>query len=210
MSVEFTQKWVEQAVQKLFNKNDITADDMKKIKYLLIGESFENDFYIQMSLEKPPKPFADYEGGDEWTFCLRGDDISKLVEKFKDTKDDYLSMYGLDSEDEEWEETIYSEKAEKRWEDFSGTVAEERYYERCDNDDAFDEWYENVRENTWNDINLFTGVEVLRVHGLTIPDLLFLKNFPELRVVELVETVFHTTEGIELLLKLEQLSCWGD
>ena len=37
-----------------------------------------------MSLEAPPKPFVDSGGGDEWYLCLRGGDIARLVEKFKD------------------------------------------------------------------------------------------------------------------------------
>lgn len=211
--MEFSQKWIADAVSELLGKpvTEITAEDMAKIKYLAFGESFQNNFFIEISLEQPPKPFVNSDGGDEWAYCLRGEDISKLVEKFKGRNNERLSMYGLDREDEEWQEYTYSKKAEKVWENFKKSVKTTKYYESFDDDDEWDKWYDGVAESAYKDIELFTGLEVLRVQGLDkIPDLTFLDKLPDLRVIELVETEFTSTDGIEKLIRLEQVACWLD
>ena len=64
--VEFTQKWIEDAVKKLQEKEDIYESDMEKIKYLRIGSDFANSYIIEMSTSTPPDPFYDTDGGDEW------------------------------------------------------------------------------------------------------------------------------------------------
>ena len=208
MAVEFTQKWVEQAVQKLLGKEQIEVSDLARIKYLAIGETFNNDFFIEMSLESPPKPFVDSDGGDEWYLCLRGGEIAPLVEKFKDEKSDVqIFMFGLEREDEEWEKYVSSGKAKKLWSDFSQSIVSESNYEEHESDD-FDAWYDGVYSSTWRDVTLFTGVEVLRIKGLEFPDFSFLESFPDLRVAEFIETTFDTAKDIERLNSLEQLSCY--
>ncbi len=209
MSVEFSQKWVGQAVQKLFGRSALEPTDLEEIKYLTIGESFENDFFIEMSVEQPPKPFVNTDGGDEWAFCLRGSDISELVKTYKDDSGFQLSMFELEREDKKWQRYCFSGTAEKLWSAFSESVLEERYYEEH-SDEEFDEWYDGVRASIWRDIALFAGVEVLRIHGLEIPDLMFLKKFTNLRTAEFVETTFNSANGIERLNVLEQLACWRD
>lgn len=210
MSAEFTQKWIESAVRGLLGKDAVGESDLAKIKYLAIGESFQNDFFIEMSLEQPPKPFVNFNGGDEWTYCLRGADIKPLIDKFKGRTDVELSMYGLDKEDKAWEEIIFTEKSESLWKKFSKRVSKERHYEKHTDLDEWHAWYDGVSASLWRDITLFTGVEVLRIQGLEIPDLTFLDNFPDLRALELVETEFAKTDGIEKLERLEQLACWLD
>lgn len=210
MSVEFIQKWIESAVCGLLGNDAVDESDLAKIKYLAVGESFQNDFFIEMSLEQPPKPFVNFDGGDEWTYCLRGADIKPLIEKFKGKTDVELSMFGLDKEDEEWEEIIFTEESESLWKKFSKCVSKDRYYEKHTDLDEWDAWYDGVSASLWRDISLFTGVEVLRIQGLDIPDLTFLDNFPDLRALELVETKFAKTDGIEKLERLEQLACWLD
>lgn len=208
--MDFSQKWVEKAVCKLFGKDEADGSDLAKIKYLAIGESFDNDFFIEMSVGEPPKPFVNADGGDEWAFCLRGGDIAKLIEENKGETDVQLSMYGLEREDKKWQKYCRSDKAEKLWARFAESVVGERYYEKHDNDDEFEKWYDGVRGSLWRDLAQFTGIEVLRVQGLRIPDLTFLDKFISLRAAEFVETVFASTEGIERLSKLEQLACWLD
>ncbi len=68
-------------------------------------------------------------------------------------------------------------------------------------------WYDGVRAEAWRDIPLFSGIEVLRIHGLCLPDFGSISALPELRVAEFVETEFEKSDGIEDLLKLEQVSC---
>lgn len=209
MKVEFTQKWVEEAVCKLFGRETVDESDLAEIKYLSIGESFDNNFFIEASVEQPPKPFVDSEGGDEWLVCLRGDDISRLVEKFKDqTSIVRIFMFGLTRKDEDWMKYVSSVEAKKLWSDFSKSLLCERYYEKHENDDEFEAWYDEVAQNTGRDVTLFTGVEVLRIKGLEFPDFSFLESFPKLRAAEFVETAFHSARGIEILNKLEQLSCY--
>ncbi len=209
MSLNFSQEWIAERLADFFQKPvyDITAEDMAGIKYLHIGESFDNEFMLYVSTEIPPDPFVDSDGGDEWAFCLRGDDITKLVDKFKGMENEQLYMFGLDHEDEEWEELISSDEAEAGWKSFTESVMGSSYYEQLD-DDEFDKWYDGISENTWRDIMLFTGVEVLRVQGLDFPDLGFLDVMPDLRVLELVETRFASMRGIEKLSRLKQLACW--
>lgn len=209
MKAEFTQKWVEQAVCKLFGKDEVGESDLAKIKYLAIGESFQNDFFIEISLEEPPKPFVNTDGGDEWACCLRGEDIAKLTEKFNGEMNVRLSMFGLYRKDEEWQKYCYSNKAKMLWRKFTESVVKERYFEKHE-DDEFDEWYDGVCASLWCDLALFTGVEVLRLQGMEIPDLTFLEKFTNLRTAELVETKFVSTDGIEILNRLEQLACWLD
>lgn len=211
--MEFSQNWIAKAVSELLNKpvSDITAEDMAKIKYLAFGASFQNDFFIEISFEQPPKPFVNFDGGDEWAFCLRGEDISKLVEEYKDQKNRRISMYGLDREDEEWLKFVFSKKAEKAWEKFLESIRTSDYYESFENDEEcekWEKWYDGVAESAHKDIVLFTGLEVLRVQGLnSVPDFTFLDKLPDLRVIEIVETEFVSFEGIEKLTRLEQVAC---
>lgn len=211
MRLVFSQKWVAEVLADFFDKpaEDISVEDMASIKYLAFGESFNNDFFIELSVEQPLKPFVNSNGGDEWLFCLRGDDISKLVEEYNGRENAQLSMYGLDREDDKWQKYACSKKAEKLWETFSKSIKGANYYEQL-SDDEFEKWYDDIRENAYRDIAFFTGVEVLRIQGLKFPDFGFLDAMPNLRVAEFVETVFVSTVGIEKLLGLEQIACWLD
>lgn len=206
MSIEFTQKWIEDAVRGALGD----SADLARIKYLAIGESFDNDFFIDLSRETPPKPFVNTDGGDEWICCLRNGDIAKLVEKYRGKTNIQMSCFGIDRPDDaDWRNYCFSDEAKEKWNKFRESISDALYYEELP-DDEFERWYYGVTENTWRDVAEFTGAEVLRVHGLEFPDFKFLENFHNLRAVEFVETVFTSAEGIENLLKLEQLSCWMD
>lgn len=206
MSVEFTQKWIENAVRDVLGD----SSNPERIKYLVIGESFDNDFFIEMSSEVPPKPFVNTDGGDEWTCCLRNGDIAKLVEKYRGQNDVQMSFFGIKrDEDENWREYCFSDTAKSLWNTFRKSISTANYYEELPGDE-FEKWYDGVRENTWRDFAAFSGVEVLWIQGLVIPDFKFLDNFPNLRVAVFVETVFVASDGIENLQKLEQLGCWLD
>lgn len=204
MGTIFTQNWIKDAVENL------CGSDLAKIKYLEFGESFDNDYYIKMSLETPPKPFVCTEGGDEWMFCLRQDDISPLLEKYKEKKDIQLS-FDLDvEEDEKWSDYVWSDEAKTKWESFAQSITENHYYEQIEDYDEWNKWYENVRVNAWKDICLFKGIEVLKIQGLCIPDFGVFGQLPDLRCLELVETAFDSGKDISGLGKLEQLCCWMD
>ena len=229
--VEFTQKWIGDAVKKLLQKEEIYESDMEKIKYLRIGDEFTNNFIIEMSTSTPPDPFYDADGGDEW---IQGPDGGTLTGRFiplyidyakenpfeyidSDTRErsfqltdyhfwhEYEEEYEESEEDgEDWEDT------EKKWRSFEKTILYKRYREEFDDLDMWDEWYEKVEQSIQQDIGLFTGLEVLRIQGAEYQDLTFLRTMPKLRVWEVVETKFKSLEGIDDLVRLKQLCCWLD
>lgn len=65
--IEFTQKWIGNAVKKFLQKEDIYESDMERIKYMRIGDcNFGGEYTIEISTETPPDPFYTEDGGDEW------------------------------------------------------------------------------------------------------------------------------------------------
>ena len=229
--VEFTQKWIGDAVKKLLQKEDIYESDMDRIKYLLIGSDFYNRYTIQMSTAAPPDPFCDTDGGDEWETngdgaTVTGRFIKLFIDYMKENPFDYIDSctgersfqlseyyfwdkYGKEYEEsevegEDWEDTV------KKWKDFEKTVQHVRYTDEFENDDVFDEWCKQTEQSIQLDIGLFTGLEVLRLQGAEYRDLTFLRAMPLLRVLEVVESKFSSLEGIDDLVRLKQLCCWLD
>lgn len=231
--VKFTQKWMEDAVKKLLQKEDIYESDMEKIRYLRIGNAFNGYFMIEISTAAPPDPFEDIDGGDEWELggdgaTVTGRFIQLYIDYMKENPFDYmdsetgertfqLSQFSfwrkfekeyaeseMQEDKESWEDT------EKKWRTFEKTILCTTYTEDFDSDDAFDEWEQQVERSIQQDIVLFTGLEVLRTQGAEYQDMTFLKTMPQLRVWEVVETKFRSLEGIEDLVRLKQLCCWVD
>ena len=62
----------------------------------------------------------------------------------------------------------------------------------------------------YRDILHFTGVQVLRITELVMPDYKVFQEMKQLRVLELVETHFASDEGCGCLKGLQQLACWLD
>ena len=236
--VEFTQKWIEDAVKKLFQKEEIYESDMEKIKYLRIGEDFDLGYMIEMSMETPPDPFYDTDGGDEWNLGTAGGTmIGKFIRLFidyiKENPFDYIDSYTgehrfqlsdlefWDEYEEEWDEyeKEHEESGEywedwedtlKKWKAFEKTILCETYHEKFDDEDEEDEWYQRIRQAIQQDIGLFTGLEVLRTQGGEYQDMTFLRTMPQLRVWEVVDTYFLSLAGIDDLARLKQLCCWMD
>lgn len=231
----FTQKWIEDAVKKLLQKDDIYESDMKKIKYLRIGVNFDCGcgYIIEMSTEVPPEPFYDTDGGDEWETggggaTVTGRFIQSYIDYIKenhfesidpDTGEQFLqlSQFGFWSEfKKEYDEAGIEEYREdwedtvKNWKSFEKTILYETYKENFDSDDAFGEWEQQAGRAIQQDIGLFTGLEVLRIQGTEYQDMTFLRAMPLLRVLEVVETQFASLEGIDGLVQLKQLCCWLD
>lgn len=207
-TVTFTQKWIEDAVRH-FLKNaqePITVQDLERIKYLKVGESFDNDFIIELSEQRPPDPFADTDGGDEWIFALQGEDIRKFLTD-PDTDLHRLSAFGFEYEENP---AAGSHKARKNWNDYRETIYQERYYEKIEDDEQWEQWYEETRGNIYKDLSLFTGLFVLRIQGTAMPDYTVFARMEHLAVLELVGTCFANQGGMERLYGLKQLSCWLD
>ena len=230
--VEFTQKWIGDAVKKLLGKEDIYESDMEKIKYLRIGSDFANSYIIEMSTSTPPDPFYDTDGGDEWKTgsngpTLTGRFIQLYIDYAKENTFEYIDSdtgersFQLSSfrfrheheyEEHEESEEYYGdwEDTEKKWRSFEKTILSVEYWEEFDDDDAWDAWCEKVERSIQQDIGLFTGLEVLRIQGAEYQDMTFLRTMPKLRVLEVVETYFASMEGIDDLVRLKQLCCWLD
>lgn len=228
----FTQKWIEDAVKKLLQKEDIYESDMEKIKYLRIGEdfNFNGGYMIEMSTEVPPEPFCDTDGGDEWETggdgaTVTGRFIRLYIDYIKENPFDFidsdtgersfqLSQFDFWNEfQEEYEESEIEEDWEdsvKKWESFEKTILCETYMEEFDDDDVFEEWYRQIGRGIQQDIGLFAGLEVLRIQGAEYQDMTFLRAMPLLRVLEVVETRFASLEGMDDLVRLKQLCCWVD
>lgn len=207
-TVTFTQKWIEDAVRH-FLKNaqePITVQDLERIKYLKVGESFDNDFIIELSEQRPPEPFADTDGGDEWIFALQGEDIRKFLTD-PDTDLHRLSAFGFEYEENP---AAGSREARKNWNDYRETIYQERYYEKIEDDEQWEQWYEETRGNIYKDLSLFTGLFVLRIQGTAMPDYTVFAGMEHLAVLELVGTCFADQGGMERLYGLRQLSCWLD
>ena len=236
--IKFTQKWIEDAVKKMFQKEEIYESDMEKIKYLRIGDTFGHGYMIEMSMATPSDPFEDTDGGDEWIPGIEGGTIiGRFIQVFidyrKENPFDYIDSYTgkhvfeLSDHDfwheyeEEWYkyEEEYEESEEdledwkdlvKRWKSFEKTILCETYIEKIDDYDAWYEWRRRVGRTIQQDIGLFTGLEVLRMQGGEYQDMTFLRMMPRLRVWEVVETKFLSLEGIDDLVQLKQLCCWMD
>lgn len=193
--VKFAQKWIEDAVKKLLQKEEIYESDMEKIKYLRIGSNFNNGYMIELSMATPPDPFCDTDGGDEWTPGTEGGMvIGKFIQLFidymKENPFEYIDSYTgehvfelsdlhfWDEYEEEWDK--YQEECEEleedgdgedwkdienEWKAFEKTILCEIYREKFDNKDAWTEWSKRVGRAIQQDMGLFTGLEVLRTQG---------------------------------------------
>lgn len=232
--IEFTQKWIGDAVKKLLQKEDIYESDMEKIKYLRIGDChFAYEYSLEMSTAAPPEPyFGDPYCGDEWDPGVYGPLTGRFIQLYID----YAKENPFDSIDPEtgertfqlsdfkfWhqyeEEYKETEEDEDEWEDidiekeqkdFEKTILCERYRGETSGEDAYEEWFRRTGWGIQQDIRLFSGLEVLRLYGAKYQDMTFLRAMPLLRVLEVVDTEFISLEGIDDLVRLKQLCCWLD
>ena len=93
--IEFTQKWIGDAVKKLLQKEDIYESDMERIKYMRIGDcDFGGEYTIEMSTATPPEPFCTTDGGDEWAMGgganVTGRFIQLYIDYVKEEPFDYI------------------------------------------------------------------------------------------------------------------------
>ncbi len=234
--MEFTQKWIGDAVQKLLQKEDIYESDMERIKYMRIGDcDFGGEYTIEMSTATPPEPFCTTDGGDEWATGgganVTGRFIQLYIDYAKEEPFDYIDSdtgerffqlppYDIwkefeeeyeraeEEEDDKDEEAEDWESPKKKWESFEKTILCETYREKFSYDDAYEEWQRRTDRGIQQDIGLFTGLEVLRLFSAEYQDMTFLRAMPLLRVLEVVESRFVSLEGIDDLVRLKQLCCW--
>ena len=234
--IEFTQKWIGDAVKKLLQKEDIYESDMERIKYMRIGDcDFGGEYTIEMSTATPPEPFCTTDGGDEWATGgganVTGRFIQLYIDYAKEEPFDYIDSdtgerffqlppYDIwkefeeeyekaeEEEDDKDEEAEDWESPKKKWVSFEKAILCETYREKFSDDDAYEEWQRRTDRGIQQDIGLFTGLEVLRLFSAEYQDMTFLRAMPLLRVLEVVESRFVSLEGIDDLVRLKQLCCW--
>ncbi len=232
--IEFTQKWIGDAVKKLLQKEDIYESDMEKIKYLRIGDcNFAYEYSLEMSTAAPPEPYCgDTCCGDEWASGIygpmtgrfiqlyigyakenlfdhtdpeTGEHTFKLLDRaFWEHYEEEYDELEMEEDEEDWEDTVKKQKS------FKKTILHVRYREEASDEDAYEEWFQRTGWGIQQDIVLFTGLEVLRLYDAKYQDLTFLRAMPRLRVLEVVDTEFLSLEGIDDLMRLKQLCCWLD
>lgn len=232
--IEFTQKWIGDAVKKLLQKDDIYESDMERIKYLRIGDChFGYEYSLEMSTATPPEPYhGDSYCGDEWETGVYGPLTGRFIQLYIDYAKEHpfdcidsetgkrtlqLSDYNFWNQYQEEYQEAETEEYEEDWEDtekkqkaFEKTILFERYREKLSDEDAYEEWYRRTGRSIQQDIGLFTGLEVLRLYAAKYQDMTFLRAMPLLRVLEVVDTQFVSLEGIDDLVRLKQLCCWLD
>lgn len=234
--IEFTQKWIGDAVKKFLQKEDIYESDMERIRYMRIGDcNFGGLYTIELSTAAPPDPFYTTDGGDEWDpdgeTAVTGRFIRLYIDYAKKAPWDYIKSgtgerffqfppytYTVwkefeeqyeEAKEEEYDEEDWDNSADE-WEAFEKTILCQTYREKFDDDDAYKEWQRRTDRGIQQDIGLFTGLEVLRLFSAEYQDMTFLRAMPLLRVLEVVESRFASLEGIDDLARLKQLCCWFD
>ena len=234
--IEFTQKWIGDAVKKFLQKEDIYESDMERIRYMRIGDcNFGGLYTIELSTAAPPDPFYTKDGGEEWKrdgeTVVAGRFIRLYIDYAKKVPWDYIKSgtgerffqlppytYTVwkefeeqyeEAKEEEYDEEDWDNSADE-WEAFEKTILCQTYREKFDDDDAYKEWQRRTDRGIQQDIGLFTGLEVLRLFSAEYQDMTFLRAMPLLRVLEVVESRFVSLEGIDDLMRLKQLCCWFD
>ena len=235
--IEFTQKWIGDAVKKLLQKEDIYESDMERIRYMRIGDcNFGGLYTIELSTSAPPDPFYTTDGGEEWEpdgeTVVTGRFIRLYIDYAKRDPFDYIESdtgerffqpppytvwkeftekYEEAQEEEDDDEDAEDwENPKMKWKSFEKTILCETYREKFSDDDAYEEWQRRTDRGIQQDIGLFTGLEVLRLYSAEYQDMTFLRAMPLLRVLEVVESRFVSLEGIDDLARLKQLCCWLD
>lgn len=208
-SIKFESKWVEKCVRAALNKQEgeLDSEDISKIQYAKAGGDFSGAVVLELSVEKPPEPFAAFDGGDEWAISLYSE--TTLGEKYK--LDEYVRMDGSlwlnHFEMEEWE-YAFSQKAEAEWRAFEKTILKNNIYE--------DYTEEELNTMEWEflpmkDLSLLSGLKVLRLYEAEVDSLSWFESFPNLKVLELAEVASREQgEDVNIFSGLQQISFWID
>lgn len=233
MKIIFSQKWIEDKLKDYFEKDEITSEDLDKIKYLQIGDGFKGCFVFNFSNEEPFLPYRDPWGGDEWEDCtLKGEKIIKhfIEQVLSEEFDDYIDtepyrfrLYNFIKENEELlevapedntgtlkEQYIRKKELKKALDKYHEQVVQFDYQESFDNSEVEDLWDKEIRKHILDDIRYFRRLKVLRVQGAALKDFSFVENLEELETLELAECTTETMCGIEKIGGLKQFCVWAN
>lgn len=186
-------------------REELDIETLKKIKYLRVADE-DGGITMEVSTACPPEPFSSTDGGDEWAYaCFLGNDIQSFLEDEKTSLDELYPSCDM----EEWE-YAWSEEATEKWDDFKKSIVRIEYYwnELGMEHEEWEKWAEDF--DISEDIEKLSELEVLRINNFTFDNYEFFGVLRNLRVVEVQETVFQDSKGVENLYKLQQLCCWLD
>ena len=161
--IEFTQKWIGDAVKKFLQKEDIYESDMERIRYMRIGDCNLGGLYtIELSTAAPPNLFYTTDGGEEWDpdgkTVVTGRFIRLYIDYVKEKSCHYkksdtgerffqLPPYTVWKEFKEQYEGVYEEEYDEEdwdnsadeWESFEKTILCQTYREEFGDFDAYKE-----------------------------------------------------------------------
>jgi len=127
--------------------------------------------------------------------------IAKKIMSIQEQKPSSITLskgYGDDSSDYEYDTSTIDTKKCAEFE--KSTI---KYQ---DNNSG----WENNTNALVNDLSLFKSLKVLRIYEIQLNDFRIIQNLSNLRVLELKDVAFASSEGIESLVKLDQLCAWVD
>jgi len=202
--IKFATKWLEQCVRDYLNKPlaPLNETDLARIKYIKISDPYNNKYSLEISENEPPTPYCDPFGGEEWESATMSTlAIAKKIMSIQEQKPSSITLskgYGDDSSDYEYDTSTIDTKKCAEFE--KSTI---KYQ---DNNSG----WENNTNALVNDLSLFKSLKVLRIYEIQLNDFRIIQNLSNLRVLELKDVAFASSEGIESLVKLDQLCAWVD
>ena len=198
-------KWFELAIRKTLKilDGELTQNDFDKIKYLKIAEPYNNKYSLEISLNSPPFPFIDVGGGDEWEYCCVGKE--NLEKSLNILPSNITKEFGC---------FTYSDRQIKTSKQFYNNIKlfDERGIESKEIINSalkveVVDWLQSVNTLA-NELIKFKNIEVLRIKGIPFENLYFLKEFKNLKVLELADCGNIDIGTLKHLTKLEQLCVW--
>lgn len=208
-TIKFKSEWAEKCIRMVLNNPDgiLTSEEISKIKYVKAGGNFGGAVILELSTSLPPEPFVAFDGGDEWIISLHSKNT--LGKEYK--LEDYIHIndnFYMDHFDiEEWEYAL-SKKARSAWTNFEKSICKNNIFE----DFTEEELNEiNTELLPMGDLQLLTGITVLRLYETEVDSIEYFQLFPQLKVLELAEVNIKNPENsINFISGLQQFNLWCD
>lgn len=234
--IKFKSKWFEKCIRDYLQiqEGPITQEQLNVIKYFTIETT--HSLAIEFGNEKLPEKFKFMDAGDEWYCCCISDTGQYSdVESFIDieTYGDFTFLR-IKEEALEAEEALKEAQAALEDEADHKKTAKEIFLEEKEQRAAMKAFMSTVKtywpeekdyagieedENACNSGMIFPedfahlkNVEVLRLKTCEwdVHTLKFLKELPNVKVLEVGEVRLTDLEGIEKLVGLDKLTIWAN
>lgn len=234
--IKFKSKWFEKCLRDYLQipEGPVTQEHLNVIKYFTVETT--HSLVVEFGNEKLPKVFEFPDSGDEWDSCCISDTGKyENVESFIDISTyDNFTFLEIKEEALEEEEEFKEEQAEMEEKLDHKKTAKEMFQEMkeqkaimktfmdtvkeyCPGEEDYEGVYED--EEACNsgmifpeDFGYLKNVEVLRLKTCEwdIHTLKFLRDLPDLKILELGEVRLTDLEGIEKLIRLDKLVIWSN